>query len=63
MRSYPIHLQRQEVATNEEGELNPEVFSVGSHRELAPSYMTVKQWIHSAPAEGETIKYYIKCKM
>ena len=51
MRSYPIHLQRQEVAADGEGELNPEVFSVGSHRELAPSYMTVRQRIRSAPAE------------
>ena len=51
MRSYPIHLQRQEVAADGEGDPNPEVFSVGSHRELAPSYMTVRQRIRSAPAE------------
>ena len=51
MRSYPIHLQRQEVAADGEGDLNREVFSVGSHRELAPSYMTVRQRIRSAPAE------------
>lgn len=52
MRSYPVHLQQQEVAPTEgEGGLNPDVFSVGSSREETPSYMTVRQRIHSAPAE------------
>ena len=51
MRSYPVHLQQQEVAIDGEGELNPEVFPVGAYRDVAPSYMTVRQRIQSAPAE------------
>ena len=56
MRSYPINLQRQEVI--EDGgatDANLEVFVLGAHREVAPSYMTVRRRIQSAPNHSHNL--------
>ena len=51
MRSYPVHLQQQEGT----GVDNAEVFSIGAHREVAPSYVSVRQRIQSAPEESHNL--------
>ena len=56
MRSCPINLQQQleQLAQGREGE-NPDVFTVGLHRETVPSYATVRQRIQSAPGEPQDL--------